>query len=188
MRRFPKILYLGHAGLFIESSECALLCDPWFSPSGAQIHRLHQFPRNDIFALSEFDATKFIYISHEHGDHFDPEFLFNFLGRDVTILLADFVSDVLYWRIRELGFEKIWRLKDWEVCSLGSDCSVQIVCDPARYRIDSSIIIDVAGVHILNFNDSHIAPEGVSRLRDFGIVTVRAILWCTLVSPCSWIR
>lgn len=145
------------------------MCDPWFSPSGAQIHRLHQFPRNDVFDLSEFDRTRFIYISHEHGDHFDPEFLSNFLDRDVTILLGDFISDVLYSRICALGFEKVLKLKDWERLDLTLDCSIQIVRDPVLYPTDSSIIIDADGVHILNFNDSHIASDDFARLKDFRI-------------------
>ena len=164
-----RVLSLGHAGSYIEQDGVALLCDPWFTDGGAMLHRLHQFPPNDIFDFAEFERVRFIYLSHEHEDHFDPQFLTRFVGRDVTILVARFVSDRIVGKLNRLGLTQVERLKDWHPRQLGPRFFVQIVRDPALYRLDSTIVIDAGGLHLVNFNDSHIPRGDFARLREFGV-------------------
>lgn len=76
-----RITYLGHAGFYVESEATIIIMDPWLSRYGAFDSAWFQFPRNSHmidYVLQHFESSpkdKYIYISHEHKDHFDIEFL-----------------------------------------------------------------------------------------------------------------
>ena len=82
-----NIEFLGQAGLFIESSNCRLLCDPWFSNTGGFLATWHQFPPNEHLDTKKYYDADFLYISHSHEDHFDKEYLKKF-PKDVNLLIA----------------------------------------------------------------------------------------------------
>ena len=113
-----EITALGHAGFLVESGEVVLVADPWLSPEGAFDSGWMQLPRNHQLApmvrekLSTDARQKFIYISHEHRDHFDPEFLASLPTRDVTVILGRFGRSALKDAIAALGFERIVVLDD----------------------------------------------------------------------------
>lgn len=52
-----KVTYIGHSGFLVETSSCSLLFD----------HYQGEIPR-----LRE-DKPLFVFVSHRHGDHFNPE-------------------------------------------------------------------------------------------------------------------
>ena len=76
-----QLTYLGHAGFCIETHDAIIIMDPWLSAEGAFDAAWFQYPRNHHLAdemqrlLTESPKEKFIYISHEHRDHFDIHFL-----------------------------------------------------------------------------------------------------------------
>lgn len=70
-----KITFLGQAGLFIQTNNCKLLCDPWFSKTGSFLASWHQFPPNENINTKIFEESDYLYISHTHHAHFDKEFL-----------------------------------------------------------------------------------------------------------------
>lgn len=75
------ITYLGHAGFCIETESIVIVMDPWLSEYGAFDSSWFQYPKNHHMAqyvrelMSNTPKDKYIYISHEHQDHFDLEFL-----------------------------------------------------------------------------------------------------------------
>src|SRR4051812_21238516 len=90
------ITFLGHAGFCVETPETILVTDPWVSPVGAFDSAWFQFPRNHHMArfieekLQSEGKDKYIYISHENKDHFDPAFLRTLTNRDFTIVIPTF--------------------------------------------------------------------------------------------------
>jgi UDP-MurNAc hydroxylase len=90
-----KITYLGHAGFYIETPDAVVVMDPWLSPEGAFDSAWFQFPQNHHLGpwlreqLATSSKPRFIYISHEHSDHFDPEYLAT-LPADVTYIIGNF--------------------------------------------------------------------------------------------------
>ena len=58
-----------------------ILMDPWMSKEGAFDSSWYQFPSNHKLGdeiretISKTDKEVYIYISHEHKDHFDVPFL-----------------------------------------------------------------------------------------------------------------
>jgi len=90
------ITYLGHAGFYVEAEQFVLVMDPWLSPEGAFDSAWFQFPCNHHLAswlceaLRQTKKERFVYVSHEHRDHFDPDFLSKLPLQDVTFLVPRF--------------------------------------------------------------------------------------------------
>ncbi len=161
--------FLGHAGLLLKACGVTLLCDPWVSESGAFLHSWHQFPPNDFIERQALYDADYLYISHDHDDHFDKDFLRDFPKHKVTVIIADFLSDTFVQEIAHLGFPRIWHLKEWEKCKLADGLSVVIIKDQSFYKIDSALLIEVGSTNILHKNDCHLPDEDVPRYRDYGI-------------------
>src|SRR5205823_2018319 len=83
-----RITFLGHAGIYIETCHGSVLCDPWFTP--AYFGSWFPFPRSDELDPSDFSSPDYLYISHSHRDHFDPEWLARHVDRRARVLLPAF--------------------------------------------------------------------------------------------------
>ena len=76
-----NITYLGHAGFCVETQASVIIMDPWLSAHGAFDASWFQYPKNHHMAsfvqniLATSTKDKYLYISHEHRDHFDLDFL-----------------------------------------------------------------------------------------------------------------
>src|SRR5215467_4711966 len=87
------ITYLGHASFLVETEELPLVTDPWLSPLGAFDSAWFQYPCNHHLGperrerLERTEKPIFAYVSHEHRDHFDPEFLKTLPVGRMTFLL-----------------------------------------------------------------------------------------------------
>ncbi len=88
-----KITFLGHAGFLIETSSCLIITDPWLTSSGAFDSTWYQFPKNHHLLqptyniLKNSQKIKFIFISHDHKDHFDKEFLTFLSELDIKLII-----------------------------------------------------------------------------------------------------
>jgi UDP-MurNAc hydroxylase len=164
-----SLKFLGHAGILLKACGVTLLCDPWISESGAFLHTWHQYPPNDFLDRQDLYDADYLYISHDHADHFDKDFLKDFPKHKVTIMIADFVSDTFAGEIAQLGFTRILKLKDWEKYQLADDFSVFVVKDKSLYKIDSALLITANNINILHKNDCHIPDEDIPRYRELGI-------------------
>jgi UDP-MurNAc hydroxylase len=75
--------------------------DPWLSRSGAFDASWLQMPRNHHLAPLVYEKVRdsersiFLYVSHEHRDHLDVEFLNSLPVRRFTLLLPAFSRSAL---------------------------------------------------------------------------------------------
>ena len=101
-----RITFLGHAGCFVQTRHGSVLCDPWFTP--AYFGSWFPFPRNDALdAAPDLGAPDYLYISHLHRDHFDPEWLARNVSKRARVLLPEFGIDLLARELRALGFRDL---------------------------------------------------------------------------------
>ena len=90
-----SIKLINHASVKFEFNQVKILTDPWYE--GSVFHKgwklIHQQTAGEIIN-SIIDVTH-IYISHEHPDHFSPNF---FLNDEIKYLCATPVSNgsILY--------------------------------------------------------------------------------------------
>ena len=78
MENNDTLTFINHASILIRGKDCGLLTDPWYS--GSIFHNgwslLYENPKTSI--LEVLEKTNYIWISHEHPDHFSIEFFRNY--------------------------------------------------------------------------------------------------------------
>src|SRR5438067_11631544 len=130
-----RVTYIGHACMMLESGGTRILMDPWLTDPTYHGTWWHYPP----LALGVRDLPKidYLYISHEHPDHFDPPTLTQ-LDKNVEVIIGNFKRRRLYDRIRDIGFKRITELEfGREMKCEGSDMVLRLIA-PDRPWDDSA--------------------------------------------------
>lgn len=161
-----QITCLGHAGLYIETRYGSILCDPWLNP--AYFDSWFVFPDNSGLDWDRYGQADYLYVSHLHKDHFDPENLARHVSKDATVLLPDYPVPDLRSELEQLGFGNFLVMKSNEVTDLGGlRLMVQALDSPADGPLgDSTLSVDDGTARVLNQNDAR--PMDTEALRAFG--------------------
>jgi UDP-MurNAc hydroxylase len=167
-REFMRVTGVGHAGLYIETVAGSVLCDPWRTP--AFFGSWFPFPDNSHLDWDSFGQADYLYISHLHRDHFDPELLRRHVRNDITVLLPEYPTDELERELTALGFRSFLRTQSGiPVHRDGLRIMITSLTGPSDGPIgDSALSLDDGRTVILNQNDAH--PLDIEQLRDFGEV------------------
>ncbi len=156
-----QVTYIGHACMVMESAGTKILMDPWLSDPIYHNSWWH-FPELEI-TPRDVGKVDYIYISHEHADHFDPTSLAQ-LDKSATILIARYKKRRFSDRIRALGFEEVQELEFGQAYSLnGSGLTVRLIA-PDRPWDDSAILVKDSDNTVLNVNDCHLDDATLERL------------------------
>ncbi|HEY2772761.1 MAG TPA: MBL fold metallo-hydrolase [Candidatus Binatia bacterium] len=180
-----SIEFIGHSGLALRHGGKLLVCDPWMSRKGSYNASWFQYPQyeGNLEALSSPDV---LYISHEHPDHYDPEFLGR-IDRSVPVLTGRAHKKRLVSRLRRLGFRTIVELDNFEPFEVAPGFTVKIStptfhCPP--HWFDSCALIEVDGHKIFNLNDCNLAlPVADIRAEGIDVLFAQATpaIWYPLV-------
>lgn len=136
-----------------------------------------QYPRNHHMASwlqdKVFNAKKpiYLYISHEHKDHYDPEFLRRLKKENIEVLIPKFRRKSLRDDLGNLGFEKITEVTDGGTYSLQNG-SIRIYVEDAELDRDSAILVSSGKETFLNLNDCKIYDKLPEILREYGSIDV----------------
>jgi UDP-MurNAc hydroxylase len=155
-----KVTYLGHAAILAEARGKRILMDPWLTDPAYHGSWWHYPPLP--FRVRDLPAPDFIYISHEHADHFDPATLAQ-LSKDAQVVIADFRNKRFRDRIAALGFRKIRELRFGERMAWGEGLELFLI-PPDRAWDDSAILITDGATTVLNVNDCHLDEATLRRL------------------------
>ncbi len=155
------VTYIGHACMLMESGGTRILMDPWLTDPAYHNAWWH-FPPLEV-TPRDLGPIDYIYISHEHADHFDPASLSQ-LDKSAKILIARYRRRRFHDRIRALGFSDIQELEFGQTYSLnGSGLSVRLI-PPDRPWDDSAILVKDRDTTVLNVNDCHLDDATLERL------------------------
>lgn len=144
-----RIKFVNHASFLLEAAGVTLLCDPWtrskaFNDGWALLSPSAEVP---------YDRVDYIWISHEHPDHFNfptlrsiPE---NCRSR-ITVLYQAHSSPRLVEAFRKLGFKEVVELPLYRWTKLRDDFSV--LCGSVG-SMDSFLAVRSEGECVLNLND-----------------------------------
>jgi len=179
-----RIEYLGHAGFIVSHEGVAIIMDPWLSETGAFDSAWFQFPCNHQYyrLVKQYVAQQrdntFIYVSHEHKDHFDKGFLSSVVQYQPRLIIPAFQLPDFFDEMRELGFQNILVLEDCEshvIRGTGDGClAIKLFVDDNQLNRDSAILVSDGKYKFLNLNDCKIFDR-LNRLKlDEGHIDVFA--------------
>lgn len=156
-----KIAYLGHAGFLVETDGALVICDPWLSPTGAFDSSWFQLPQNHHLgpvvdaALGNSAKEKFVYISHEHEDHYDRAFLESLQNRGFTLVLAKYRKPDFRRQLADYRCNGLLAVKEGQSIPIPGG-SLTLYLDDSELNRDSAIVIRGDGQTFVNFNDCRI--------------------------------
>jgi UDP-MurNAc hydroxylase len=174
-----QLTYLGHAGFFVETADSIVVMDPWLSADGAFDSSWFQLPRNHQLAplvhekLRNSAKQRFVYISHEHHDHFDPAFLSSLPNKDLTYVLPNFQRAALRSAVSQ------YHPKALITCDHGQEIPIpggylKLYLQDSGLSRDSGVLVKTNGQSFLNLNDCKLYDELTSVVEDQGPISVFA--------------
>jgi len=164
-----KITYLGHAGFLVETARTIIIMDAWLSPLGAFDAAWFQFPCNHHLLelvrekLQTQGKEKYVYISHEHKDHFCQWTLDRLDSEDFTFVIPKFRRPVLHGLILKIPCKKILLCESDTQIEI-PDGYLKIYAEDSELNRDSGILVSAGGKHFLNINDCKI-HDRLARIR-----------------------
>jgi UDP-MurNAc hydroxylase len=174
-----QITYLGHAGFCVETSRSIVIMDPWVSPTGAFDSAWFQFPCNHHLAaliqekLQDATKDRYLYISHEHKDHFDLSFLNSLPTRDFTLIVPHYRRPAIRALLGDYRCKGLIACHDGQEIQV-ADGSVTLYLDDSELDRDSAILLTADGHSFLNLNDCKIHDRLPEIRRKAGSVDVFA--------------
>jgi UDP-MurNAc hydroxylase len=161
-----EITFLGQAGIYIETRHGSILCDPWFNP--AYFASWFPFPSNEQVDRAKLSKPTYLYVSHLHHDHYDPQFLREHVSKDAIVLLPDYPIDLLERALRGLGFTKFIHTKNGQAVEIdGLRFMIMALTAPIDGPLgDSGLMVDDGETRIFNQNDSR--PMDIDLLNSYG--------------------
>ena len=163
-----RAIFLGHAGLFLSYGSVSILMDPWFSDKGAFLGSWRQWPRNDHVPSvhPEILNPSHLWISHEHPDHFDADFLQS-VNKSATVLSPRFPSPRLKLHLQDLGFSRFVSLDHTEQVALSDQVLATMLMEYPAFTEHSSLHIQAGGIGILHNSDTSFSPDETAELSGF---------------------
>jgi len=135
-----------------------VIMDPWLSPSGAFDLAWFQYPCNHHLAalvqekLKYTSKDRYIYISHEHKDHFDIEFLNSLKVRDFKFIIPLFRRCALLESLKKYDCKGIITFTHNKKVQI-TDGYIQVYLNDTGMNRDSAILVYSDGHCFLNLND-----------------------------------
>jgi len=177
-----EITFLGHAGFLVETSQSILIMDPWLSENGAFDGGWFQFPRNHHMKdfvearLTQNNNVKvvYVYVSHEHKDHYDLAYLKSIDHFKFTYLIPKYRRSVLLDQIKSASRNEIISCEDGQVFKLNNNESIKIYSEDSELNRDSAILFISGEKKFLNLNDCKIHDRLVTIKEQEGHIDVFA--------------
>lgn len=179
-----RITGLGHASALIETAHGSVLTDPWVNP--AYFGSWFPFPDNSGLDWDVIGRADYLFVSHLHRDHFDPENLRRHVSKNATVLLPEFPTSELEDALRDVGFTSFVKpVSDEPVTVDGLEIMIQALTSPTDGPIgDSSLWLSDGRYRVLNQNDAR--PSELATFRELGpvdgyLVQFSGAIWFPMV-------
>jgi UDP-MurNAc hydroxylase len=155
------ITYLGHAAILAESGGTRILMDPWLTDPTYHGTWWH-FPPLEL-GVRDLPRIDYLYISHEHCDHFDPPTLAQ-LDKSIHVIIANYARKRFRDRIAALGFQRITELPYGSDFACGAGGLTIRLIGPDRPWDDSAILLRDGRSTVMNVNDCHLDENTLAGL------------------------
>jgi L-ascorbate metabolism protein UlaG (beta-lactamase superfamily) len=147
--------------MMLESAGTRILMDPWLTDPTYHGTWWHYPPL--VLGVRDLPQLDYLYISHEHPDHFDPPTLRQ-LDKDIRVIIPNYRRKRFRDRLTAIGFRDIREIEfGKEVACNGSGLTVRLIA-PDRPWDDSAILLKDGHTTVLNVNDCHLDDATLERL------------------------
>jgi UDP-MurNAc hydroxylase len=177
-----KFTFLGHAGFFVETVDCTVLCDPWKSGHPAFFDSWHVFPPNFHLAWDQMlERTDYLYVSHVHEDHFDRKILGQLVevNPNVGVIVPQFQDQRFRLMLKDIGFANF---EEGELKAGDTRISTYVAETGHREKEDSAVVVSDGTVTFLNANDCDVSLNRKMIKDQFGPID----LYAGQFSSASW--
>ena len=134
-----NVKFLGQACTLIEIKEKRILCDPWIV-GPCNVNSWYHLNRRIHTKKDIPTDIDYIYISHEHTDHFQTETLKEF-DRNIPIFICKFPTERFYNSVIKEGFKDVNVLNSWEKKTLDKNLEITIIKNSELMLEDSALLI-----------------------------------------------
>ena len=148
-----SIQFINHASAVISDGKHSILTDPWFKGSvfNNAWNLLYENNYSDISKV--IDNIDYIWISHEHPDHFSIDFFKFFSKKIIDNKIKILFQSTLDKRV--VGFLNKFKIENIEInenifFNINNNFKIKIV---KNGFYDSALILDISGFIIFNLND-----------------------------------
>jgi len=138
---------IGNATIICHDGAPVLCTDPWISDSayfGSWTHT-HEIP---LEQLENIKACKYVWFSHGHPDHLNPQSVPLFRGK--KILLANHMGSRIHHGLTEQNHQ-VEILPDRKWVNVSDNIKIMSIADINQ---DSILLIDINGRLLMNLNDA----------------------------------
>jgi UDP-MurNAc hydroxylase len=153
------IQFFGHNCFVVGNEKAQIIIDPWLTDKGAFFGSWYQWPLNHASKplLLEQTARKqsYVYISHEHQDHFDVETLTELRAHCSNAFIPEYYDKFLRNRLEAIGFEVV-ELCDNAEFRIAEGFTVRLLIVDTGVNHDSAALIKVGDELFINQNDCKI--------------------------------
>jgi UDP-MurNAc hydroxylase len=164
-----RVTYYGQACTLLEAGGRKILTDPWLTEGaylGTWFHT-HLLADAGVTPDTFPKDIDYLFLSHEHLDHTDPETLKKFPA-NIPILVCKFATTKFRSFLQHLGFTNVHELASGEKEELGDGLAVTIL-NTVEYTNDSAILVEHDGVRLLNETDCKLGYEDLARIGANGL-------------------
>ena len=163
MKNFIK--FINHASILISNGKKTVLTDPWYSGTSFDDGWMLLYENKKDEIESILDEVNFIWISHEHPDHFSIKFLLNYED-----ILKQKKVKFIFQKTQDKRVVNFLKVKNFEFIELDNNVPY-LIDDDFDIKIqtcdfyDSALIINLNGKKIFNINDCPLKSN--SQLENF---------------------
>ena len=164
-----RVTYYGQACTLIEAAGRKILTDPWLTEGaylGTWFHT-HVLADAGVTPHTFAKDIDYIFISHEHEDHLDPETLRQF-DPDTPVLICRFPTPRFRDHLRTLGLTNVIERPSGEPLQLGDGLEVTIF-GTAEYTNDAALLVRAEGHTVFNETDCKLGYADLQRLGAAGV-------------------
>lgn len=153
-----EIKFYGHACIFIKTSKLSLVTDPWLSKEGAFLSSWFQFPDNTQLDLNPVRKANYIFLSHEHQDHFDLNFL-KTISPQTKIIIPKYTDSYLYDTLRTNINNEVIVANSLQKINLDEEVDFCPVVQSVPIWDDCTLIFETPEGTLVDINDMHIVDQ-----------------------------
>ena len=173
------VRFLGHACTLIETKNTRILVDPWIV-GPCNVNTWHPL-RTNVATKKDIPCdVDYLYISHEHQDHFQEETLKEF-RKDVPIFICKFPTNRFHNAILELGFNNVTVLDSWKTHKLDEDLEITSIKNTDLMFEDSALLIKSSEGTIFCQTDCKMGYESLKKVK-----AAKPDIAFFMYSPANW--